>query len=163
MPSRATPEPVSSTGVDDATLSTIERRLARYVGPIARHLVRDAARRTASIEALCETVSRNIGQTADRERFIAEAVTGSVHQTSITSVRPPPAAGGGTSAGVNISAVQAERVERALIRALGPIAKLLVKRALPGAASEAALWEQLATHIERPADREAFLRQRNAG
>jgi serine/threonine protein kinase len=163
MPSRATAEPVPSATVDDATLNTIEHRLARYVGPIARHLVRDAARRTASIEALCETVSRNIGQTADRERFIAEAVTGSVHQTGITSVRPPPTVGGGTPTGINISAVQAERVERALIRALGPIAKLLVKRALPGAASEAALWEQLATHIERPADREAFLRQRSAG
>ena len=42
----------SGIAVDDVTLDTIERRLARHVGPIARHLVRDAARRTSSIEAL---------------------------------------------------------------------------------------------------------------
>ncbi len=59
-----------------------------------------------------------------------------------------------------ISLLQIERAERALTQALGPIAKLLVKRALPNAATEAALWERLATHIERPADRETFLRQR---
>jgi serine/threonine-protein kinase len=60
-----------------------------------------------------------------------------------------------------ISSAQIERVERALTRALGPIAKLLIKRALPNVATEDALWERLATHIERPADRETFLRQRS--
>ena len=197
MTPRAAFEPVSSVAIDEATLDTIERRLARYIGPIARHLVREAARRTRSAETLCETVSRNISQAADRERFLAEAMTGSLHQTSLTAARPaaplptaqpstaPPsaaqsstaqpsaaqpsaatplvAAGGGTSPGANLSAAQTERVERALTRALGPIAKLLVKRALPGAGSEAALWERLAAHIERPADRDAFLRQRPGG
>jgi hypothetical protein len=62
-----------------------------------------------------------------------------------------------------LSDAQIERVERALTRALGPIGKLLVKRALPGAASEAALWERLAAHIERPADRDAFMRQKPPG
>ncbi len=49
-----------------------------------------------------------------------------------------------------------------MTQALGPIAKLLVKRALPNAATEQALWERLATHIERAPDRETFLRQRQA-
>jgi serine/threonine-protein kinase len=64
-------------------------------------------------------------------------------------------------AGGAISAAQIERVERALTQALGPIARLLVKRALPNAASEDALWERLATHIERATERETFLRQRS--
>jgi serine/threonine-protein kinase len=152
--------------VDDATLDTIERRLARHVGPIARHLVRDAARKVSSIDALYEAVSRNIGQPAERERFIAESRNDPVHRTTsgsaTHSVVSPPAVTNSVIATVGgISSAQIERVERALTRALGPIAKLLIKRALPNVASEDALWERLATHIERPADRETFLRQRS--
>ncbi len=153
--------------IDDATLDTIERRLARHIGPIARHLVRDAARHSNSLEVICETVARNIGQVAERERFLTESRSGFHHPTGITGTRvtaPHTAASGsGSLAASTISAAQIERAEHALTRALGPIAKLLVKRALPNAASEDALWERLATHIERPADRDVFLRQRPGG
>jgi eukaryotic-like serine/threonine-protein kinase len=164
-PPRTAFQPVAPEPVDEAVLDTIERRLARHVGPIARHLVRDAARRTSSIEALCEAVSQNIGQPVERERFMAESLADQSRRTGMTIMRstvqsrvvPSPEAGG------KLSAEQIERAERALIKVLGPIAKLFVKRALPGAASEAALWEQLATHIDRPADRDAFLRQQPKG
>jgi serine/threonine protein kinase len=142
-----------SGAIDDVTLDTIERRLARHVGPIARRLVREAARHTNSVEALCETVSRNIGPPADRQRFMTESMEGTIVQSAPRSV----------VASATISAEQITRVERALTKALGPIAKVLVKRALPSTASEAALWEQLATHIQRAPDREAFLRQRPGG
>lgn len=183
MPARPAFEPAAGSAIDETALDTIERRLARHVGPIARHLVRDAARRTNSIEALCETVARNIGQAAERERFLSENLA-SPHRTAIVS-RPPgsarpdatsiPAASlagpsavasslgasvGGIAPASRIPLAAIERAERALAQALGPIAKLLVKRALPNAASEAALWERLAAHIERPSERDAFLRQR---
>jgi serine/threonine-protein kinase len=159
--------PAASLTVDDAMLTTIERRLARHVGPIARHLVREAARRVTSIEALCETVARNIGQPAERERFLAESLDGTLGRGATTSVRTvarsaaAPDAGG--APGARFSPEQLERAERALTKVLGPIAKVMVKRALPGVPSEAALWERLATHIERVAEREAFLRQRPGG
>lgn len=167
MARRPTPEPTSGVGIDDATLDTIERRLARHVGPIARHLVRDAARRTSSIAALYETVSLNIRQTADREQFIAESRDGPPQRSGSAATqsnvsRPDPASSVIAKGANSFSAAQIERAERALTRTLGPIAKLLVKRALPNAASEEALWERLATHIERPAEREAFLRQRSS-
>ena len=158
---------VTAPAVDDATLGTIERRLARYVGPIARHLVRDAARRSDSIEAICETVARNIGQTADREKFLRETTEGTIIRTGATSirssVRPAAATGTGIAPPGGLSPEQIERAEKALMKALGPIAKLLVKRAVPGAATETALWEKLAAHIERPADRDMFLKARPGG
>jgi serine/threonine-protein kinase len=160
-------EPVPHVPVDDATLDTIERRLARHIGPIARHLVRDAARKTDSVEALCETVSRNIPQPADRQKFLAESLEGSSSRTGMTSVRSavqsPATAVSGSVSGGTISPEQIERAERALTKALGPIAKILVKRALPGVTSDTALWERLATHIQRAPDREAFLRSRPGG
>ena len=159
--------PPSGVIVDDATLDTIERRLARHVGPIARHLVRDAARRTSSIETLCEAVSHNIGQAAERERFISESRNIPLQRSGSPATRSTVSrsaiASSAIAAGGAISPAQIERVERALTQALGPIAKLLVKRALPNAASEQALWERLATHIDRAAERETFLRQRQGG
>lgn len=59
-----------------------------------------------------------------------------------------------------ITPMEIERAERALAVHLGPIAKVLVRRTLPNAATPAVLWEKLAAHIEREADRAAFLRQR---
>ena len=58
-----------------------------------------------------------------------------------------------------ITTMEAERAERALAIYLGPIAKLLVKRALANAVTPAALWENLAEQVGREADRAAFLRQ----
>jgi serine/threonine-protein kinase len=153
----------AAVAFDDVTLDTIERRLARHIGPIARHLVRDAAKQTSSIETLCETVARNIGPESERARFLSDTLSGTSSRTGATAVRSTmsrtAATGSGTS-NPNLSLEQIDRAERALTRAIGPIAKLFVKRALPNAASEAALWERLAGHIERAADREAFLRQR---
>jgi serine/threonine-protein kinase len=175
MVQRPTPTPATPpsaptpTGVivDDATLDTIERRLAQHVGPIARHLVRDAARRTNSIEALCEAVAHNIGQATERERFIVESRAISLHRGGGTAIRSTVSRSAIASSAItgssNFSPAQIERVERALTRALGPIAKLLIKRALPNAATEQALWERLATHIDRTVDRETFLRQRRGG
>ncbi|GGF12917.1 hypothetical protein GCM10011611_18250 [Aliidongia dinghuensis] len=60
-----------------------------------------------------------------------------------------------------VTPAEVERAERALALLLGPIAKVLVKRALQDVASPAALWDRLAAHIEREADRTAFLRQRD--
>jgi len=164
-------DPPAALAVDDATLDTIERRLARYIGPIARHVVRDAARRTSSLEELCETVARNIGQTAERERFLAENLDGSLRRSDTitarstvqrTGQRTGPS-GTGSAAGGAVPPDAIDRAERALTRVLGPIAKILVRRALSGGVSEAVLWDRLATHIERPAERDAFLKQRPSG
>ncbi len=69
----------SGTGMtgsfDSETLATVERTLARYVGPIARLLVRSAIGRSGSVEALCDSLAGNIEQPSDRERFRAEALT----------------------------------------------------------------------------------------
>jgi len=59
-----------------------------------------------------------------------------------------------------LSPLDGQQAEKALAQFLGPIAKVLVKRALQRAASPAALWDALAAEIEHGGDRAAFLRQR---
>jgi eukaryotic-like serine/threonine-protein kinase len=51
-------------------------------------------------------------------------------------------------------------VQEALTQFVGPIARVLVRRATADASSVEALWLSLSNHIEVPAERSAFLRQR---
>jgi hypothetical protein len=58
-----------------------------------------------------------------------------------------------------ISPALTQQAERELMIRLGPIARLLVKRMLETATSGDDFCRRLSTHIEREADREAFLRK----
>ncbi|MGH7153848.1 MAG: serine/threonine-protein kinase [Acetobacteraceae bacterium] len=145
--------PPAVPGFDDATLATIERRLAEHIGPIARHLVRGAARHALSPEELVAEVARNIERPEERERFRRHALSGELtrpgtgrHTVGRPMVFAPPVL---------------ERAQRELTRHVGPIARVLVKRAAERARSEAELWELLAGHIEQPAERDAFLRRQS--
>jgi serine/threonine-protein kinase len=72
---------------------------------------------------------------------------------------PAPA---GVPAAAAITPAELAAVERALAQHLGPIAKVLVKRAAPRATSAAALWQMLAAEIGPADERAAFLRQRTS-
>ncbi len=49
-----------------------------------------------------------------------------------------------------------ERAQQALTRFLGPVARILVKRAAASARSSAEFWDRLAQHIDQEQDRKAF-------
>jgi serine/threonine-protein kinase len=135
---------------DPAALAGIERELAAYLGPIARAMVQSAARRAPTLEALRDIVARDIEEPADREHFLRGPTTsGSTRAPVTSSAASPPAA---------LGAPLLEQAQKELARFIGPIASVIVRRAAPGAASPADLWESLAAHIEKPADRAAFLK-----
>lgn len=137
----------------DATLlDSIEGKLARHVGPIAKRLIDSASRKADTIESLCETLARSIHGPAERTAFLGEAL--GVVRTQLgasgTQIR--------STASSAIPAAEIERVQRDLAKVMGPIARVLVKRALGSAGSAQALREALAIHIEKPAERAAFLK-----
>jgi len=133
-------------GFTEATLRTIEHRLAQHVGPIARHLVQSAARQSHSLDELHETLAQRIDQPEQRAQFRRE------------SAGDPPAAA--TQSRADIAQPQVQQAERELTRYIGPIARILVKRALSTARSPDEFWQQLATHIAPEPDRQAFLQKR---
>jgi serine/threonine protein kinase len=118
------------------TLNTIERKLAERLGPLARHLVQSAARQAGSLEEL--------------HTIIARRIDGSSAAKAPSQSR----------AGVGPDIVQ--RAERELTRYVGPIARILVKRATEQTSSPEEFRRALATHIEREADRQSFLRSLNS-
>ena len=140
---------------DPIILDSIERRLARHVGPIAKRLVQSAIRKADTVESLCETLSRSIEEPKERSLFLNESLgivrTQLGATTARTSTVPP-----GTDAA--IPADQVESVQRDFARFMGPIAKVLIKRAIGSASSAQDLREKLAAHIDNPRDRATFLK-----
>ncbi len=170
------PPPVShadqsgQSWIDDQVLTTLQRRLARHVGPIAKVLVSGAVRNAANPDAFCELLAKNIENPNERQDFLRDArreVGSAVSSTRIPQPSRVDAAAGAPSAGRSQpanppSAITQRSVELAqaeLSHLIGPIARVLVKRALASSRTPAELWSTLAEHIERPEDRAAFLRR----
>ncbi len=142
------------TQLDADTLQALEHKLTGYVGPIARILVRTTAGRSRSVGDLCSQLALSITDSAERQRFRRDVelllrsrspVAASTSQRSDSSVLPEH---------------ELERVQEALTQFVGPIARVLVRRATADASSIEALWLSLSNHIDSPAERSAFLRKR---
>jgi serine/threonine-protein kinase len=148
------------SALDHARLDDIERKLARHVGPIARYLVQTASSAATSIEELCGTLGSIIKQDASRQAFLDDVLGpvrsrgGSAAPAAVTSSRPAP-----PPPALALPPDAVEQLQRELSRYIGPIAKVLVRRALAAAQTEQELRRQLAEHIDQPGDRAAFLRQ----
>ena len=54
-------------------LARVEKLFARYIGPMARVLVRRESRAADSLEALCRTLAGHIVKPAEQQRFLREA------------------------------------------------------------------------------------------
>jgi len=151
---------------DPDTLSRLARRLTPYVGPIAPRLVASAARGATDLDALCDSLARNIGQEAERQRFRQEALHEAGSSTGM---------GGRTGAGTASGSLAARSLAAppaglppevvaaaasALLPHLGPIARVLASREAAAATDAADLWNRLAQRIADPAERGAFLGRR---
>jgi serine/threonine-protein kinase len=127
------------------------------MGPIARHLVASAARGADSLESLYTTLAARIDSEADRKRFLSEAVgKPAATATGHVAVTRP---GVPATSHVDIPADKLEAARRELTRHIGPIAPLLLRKALQKASSEFSFWDELASHIENEAERKVFLRR----
>ena len=165
---RAAGPPPAVLPLDPEVLATLQRRLAHHLGPIASRLVSSAARTAVTMDALCDTLARNIASVAEREEFRTAALrdcgqaglrTG-LATAGLATAGPSGSLTARQAAGPQPPAVSPEMILRAqteLTRHIGPIARVLAKRALERSASLSEFWTQLAQHIERPADRAAFL------
>ena len=147
-----------------SVVGTLERELARHVGPIAGRMVRSAAGRASTVEELCALLASNL-DAGTRQRF-TDGVQASLREAAQAGTARQGAAQPGTlqpftatPAGTTLSDADLEQARQDLARHVGPIARVLVKRAAAGCATADDLRERLAAHLEGAADRQAFLRK----
>ena len=118
------------TGWDTAALTGVERELAEHVGPVARVLVRRAARGLTSLAAVRQAVAGAIVDFEARERFLAKAGaprTDPAGSAAATQFRTTQLEGVAPS-GVPMRAGDVEKAAAALLSSLGPIARVVAKR-----------------------------------
>jgi eukaryotic-like serine/threonine-protein kinase len=145
-------------------LSGIEIELARFLGPVAKVLVRRAARTHKSVDALVLGLLGLLDHEADREAF-AIAVTG---RNLVAPFEPAtvPIDGAPSDVAATIAAtapaVTPEDVDRAatlLTPYIGPVARAVVQRAATPGASRQAFIAEVARILDSPSHRERFLRE----
>ena len=162
---------------DAATLATVERELARFVGPVARVLVRNASSQAHDIGELYALLAGNISDREERRRFadIAPAVesgrsgasTGSRAagaKSASGSYRAPFASRAGGTASqrppLSTQPLEAPFIEHTTQRLtvyLGPIAKLVARKAAEKACTRDEFLQLVAGHMGTQ-DRKSFLR-----
>jgi hypothetical protein len=128
------------------------RKTRTPVGPIAKRLLESASRKSETVERLCETLALSIQGQPARSAFLGKAMGVAKTQLGASGRRA------GSATASPIPAADIERVQRDPAKVMGPISRVLGKRALGSAASPQAVREVLAVPIESAAERAAFLK-----
>jgi serine/threonine-protein kinase len=146
----------AAAALDARTVDEAEKALASHIGPIAKVLVRKAAGTATTQMQLYEAVAGNISDETARSAFLrrAAAANGEASQSGTTS-----AASFGATRAAALAPEVLEAAQEALTFFVGPIARVLVRKAAERAPSEAAFYEFLETHLPREEDKTAFRRR----
>ena len=152
----------AQSGWDPGLLAAIEDRLAAAIGPLAKVLVAREARRGTDPERLCAGLARHIPTEEQRAQFLAEmraaVPVGTQSPGHGPPVDPTPARPGpGAAAGpASWDAEVLRAVEGRLAEAIGPVARVLVKKASRTASSWDELVSTLAANLPGPGEQAAF-------
>lgn len=150
-------------------LRSIEELLAPLVGPMAKVLVKKAAKSAMEGTQLVSILAENIPNEDERKAFVAAALSkvATVAGAEAAEDTHPLAAGAkaGTSSGSatttqkTLDPGEIERAASALAMYLGPIARVVVKKAVAQNPGKKSFYMRLAEAIANPDDRARFLKQ----
>jgi serine/threonine protein kinase len=149
VPSPAPVSAIPATLAMPATspeLVDLEARLSRVIGPIAKRLVADAARRYGTISEIRQALAAQIEDPKEREAFFKTDPGATVTMVART---PAP--------NFSFDPAVLDRLAQALAPYIGPIAKVVVNRAAKTAGSAEKLQNALVAEIPSAADRQRFL------
>lgn len=171
LPSSSVPSPSAPppTGWSVVVLAGVELELARFVGPVGRVLVRRAAKEHKDLDSLVQALLPALEKPADRETF-ARAVLGRSTSPPVRSgfgpsqfSTPTPTRSGFSHSGYNgnpaLTAEDLEQATKLLIRYIGPIGKVVAKRAAVEGVSRSDFFATVLHSIDGDDQRQRFLRE----
>ncbi|MGH8635164.1 MAG: hypothetical protein ACRET7_13670, partial [Burkholderiales bacterium] len=147
-------------GWDAEVLKQIERQLMRIVGPVAKVMVRRGATRTTELDILYRMLAESLTNPAEHTAFLAgrqrlQGVPRS--EPGATTVLAPTAQAPATGLTVQLTTDAIEEATRRLTAYIGPIAKIVAKRAATQATSRRHFHMLLAEKLTDPKERARFL------
>ena len=150
---------------DDTTLHTIERQLANFVGPMARVMVKKAAAKSRDTMELYALLSESISDPEVRKQFLAgTGATGeraATNQTAAAQGTTPPqlrSISGGAEALAPVDPGFVEQTTTRLAVYLGPIARVVTRKAAQAAGNRQEFVQRVAGHLGAQ-ERGEFLRE----
>ena len=129
----------------------METRLSRFLGPIAKRLVADAAQRSGTPAELCARLAEQIADGRDRQAFLRSC------GTATTATMTAAAGRSASESGLKWDPALLVDLAEGLAAFVGPIARVVVNRAAKKARSEDELYAAVAEEIPDEADRKRFL------
>jgi serine/threonine-protein kinase len=162
LPAPPSTNTLTGAGWDMEALADIEKRLARFVGPIARIMVRRGADQTRDVTQLVTWLAEKISSPVDREQFCAgAAVMAPAPQAPVADDRTvagrPAVAPAPAPDPLTVEDIAA--ASRLLTAMLGPIAPIVAKRAAATAGiSRQQFISALAAQLSDESDRLSFIK-----
>ncbi len=167
----ATESRVSSRSGSQIALSPevsqiLSQTLAPYLGPVASHMIRNAASSSASLQEMIDRLSQHIPHDAERRAFI-----NTLNQTGIRAM-PQETTGSGLSrittigskggttlpaGSLTLSGETVQKLTQLLAHHVGPLASRIVKKSVANASSLDELYVQLAKSIPEEEERTQFI------
>lgn len=146
-PSGAHTTPI--TGWDSAALAQVERALATFLGPMARVLVRNAAKVSIDMRGLGTVLAEHIAEPADRSAFLNKvgAISSSLGGLARSHTSAPQPGAGGVAA-VPLSEATLAHAVKVMTKHIGPIAKIVVRKASAVATTQEQFFQLLADQSE---------------
>jgi hypothetical protein len=161
-PSGRTETTFPPPGWKSEELKPLEDLLTRYVGPMARIMTKKAAAKTVDAQQLVSLMAENISDEEDRGEFLKAALA---HTPGLTNPGTSSGRDSGTlsasSTRFGKSILEQSTIDHAAERLapyVGPIAKVLAKKAAAGATSRTALYFSLAENIKDAEEKAKFLK-----
>lgn len=146
------------------TLAAIETSLKELIGPMARHVMRSTAGHVHNVDEFLSTLADKIPDLAQRESFKARTARLNKHDHGAVPLAPTlpagkPIAGSRTQLRPPFAfdAETLARAEKQLAQHVGPLAKVLIKRAANDSGNVSELYRKLAEHIDSEPLRKSFL------
>lgn len=138
-------------------LAEIENLLARSLGPVARHLVRQGLLQATSIEAFAALLAENIADDVERGTFQRHVERLNwAHQSPTSDQDSSPPTVHNKQAAV-FDPTTLATAEKRLAHYIGPLAKVLIRRAAADSRDVSELYNKLAEHIDAHDERVAFI------
>ena len=148
---------VPPPGWDAEVLKLIERQLMRYLGPVAKVIVRRGAKNTKELETLYALLAESLATAEEKRKFLAgrQLLPGAAP----AQPEPPASAPAEDENGSDPPTTQQiDDASRRLASYLGPIARIVVKKAAAAATSRRQFHLLLAEQLSSEVDKERFLK-----
>jgi serine/threonine-protein kinase len=172
MPTTPVPSLQSVTvppGWNNEELTRVEHALASFVGPVAKVLVRMAAKHAGDLAALTSALTAHLTDEQDRQRFLAKAIQpgtarthastgGSATARTVPTRAPTPAPAPSGTMAPPLSPADVAHGLKVLTSHIGPIAAIVVKKASAKAPTQEQFFQMLAEHAAEGAERDQLVK-----